>query len=85
MESSDAIKTHAADKSEHIEHYVNSNFSVRWFFEVDKGRHIAHVKATGKNIDLFAESITENMYASIDQAAKRLEDQFLKIKSKLKD
>src|SRR5688572_12739065 len=82
MDGSEAIKTHAKEKSEQFKNLFQSNLSIKWNFLVEHGKHIAHVKATGKKIDVFAEATEENMYASIDKAAKKLEDQLLKIKDK---
>ena len=82
MDGSEAVKTHASEKSEHFKHYIQSNLSVKWIFFVEHGQHIAHVKANGKHIDIFAEASENNMYASIDKAAKKLEDQLVKIKEK---
>lgn len=85
MDSSDAIKHYASEKSEKLKKYFNGKILVDWNFEVDaKKHHIAHVHLVGNHIDYFGEAVTEELHNSIDQALAKVEKQIKKKKEQVK-
>lgn len=85
MDATDALKTHVQEKSEKLRKYLGGEAQLTWTFSVDAGVHVADVHAKGPHIDFFAESKTEDMYQSIEEATDKLEKQLRKNKEILKD
>lgn len=85
MDATEALKTHTHEKSEKLKKYLNGESLMTWTFSVDAGKHVADVHVKGPHLDFFAESQTEDMYQSIEEAIEKLEKQLRKHKEILKD
>lgn len=80
----------SADLQEHIEErlyrlkrYFEGILNVDVIMEVEKFRHIAEVNVHVNGHNFTAKEASEDMYASVDEAAKSLERQIKKFKGKL--
>ncbi|MDH4227465.1 MAG: ribosome-associated translation inhibitor RaiA [Deltaproteobacteria bacterium] len=86
MDSSDALKAYAEEKSEKIAKYLVEPIEVHWFLSVEKKiRHIAEVTVIAKHCTVKATEKTDDMYAAIDTALDKVERQVKKHKEKVKD
>lgn len=87
MDSSSALQSYAEQKlKEKIEKFVTKPIEAQVFFSVMRHQHSAHLRlkaGDGFNVDV--EHTSEDMYATIDQMADKLEAQLRKQKEKLKD
>jgi putative sigma-54 modulation protein len=80
MNVSDAIKEYARERTETLNRFFNGKVHVTWNFSVEKQNHVARCHVLGSNIDIFGESVTDNMHGSIDLAIDRVEKQLRKHK-----
>ncbi len=85
MDSTEAIKSHATEKSEKLTKYFDGKMHATWNFSVEKLEHIAHLHLVGNHIDQFCEVRTDNLYASIDEAVHKMEKQLRKLKEIVTD
>ena len=84
VEVTDALRDYVNSKMDHLkrlEDYVKSIHVTLSIETQQLQKAAAKVTVTGN--DLFAESIEETMYASIDALADKLERQLVKYKEKL--
>lgn len=84
MESSDAVRDYAAEKTRRVEKYLTEPIDVHWILSVEKIRHIADVTITANSITIRGEEQTEDMYSAIDLVMNKLEKQMRKYKEKIK-
>ncbi|MBI5681760.1 MAG: ribosome-associated translation inhibitor RaiA [Deltaproteobacteria bacterium] len=84
IESSDAIRRYAVQKSERVVKYLTEPIEVHWVLSVEKFRHIAAITITANGIAIKGEEQTEDMYAAIDLVMSKVEKQMRKYKEKLK-
>ncbi len=81
----DAIERHVQEKlarlTKHFDHVVN----IHVVLKVQKNRHIAEATIHVRHHDFFAEAHSEDMYATIDTLAHKLDRQIVKHKEKLRD
>ena len=86
MDTSPALQSYAEQKlREKIEKFVTKPIEAHLFFSVMRHQHSAHLRlkaGDGFNVDV--EHTCEDMYATIDQMADKLETQLRKQKEKLK-
>ena len=85
MESSDALKQYAEEKTRRIEKYLEEPIEVHWVLSVEKIRHIAEATVVAKNITINAREETQDMYSAIDLAIDKLEKQVRRHKEKVKN
>ena len=85
MDSSDAVKDHAEERTEKLLKYLVEPVEVHWILSVEKIRHKAEATITAKDINITAHEETQEMYSSIDKVASRLEKQLRKHKEKVKN
>ena len=92
MESSDALRKYAEEKSERLVKFLNEPIEIHWVLSVEKIRHIAdtirHIADTtvvANGATIKAQSNTQDMYSSIDTVMDKLEKQVRKHKEKTKD
>lgn len=87
MDTSPALQSYAEQKlKEKIDKFVTKPIEAHVFFSVTRHQHSAHLKLNagdGFNVDV--EHTSEDMYATVDQMADKLEAQLKKHKEKLKD
>lgn len=85
IDSSDALKSYAEEKTERIAKYLIEPSEVHWVLSVEKIRHIADVTIVTSGVTIKAQGDTPDMYSAIDIALDKLEQQVRKHKEKLKD
>lgn len=85
MESSEALKSYAVEKTERLSKYLVEPIEVHWVLSVEKIRHIADATVTANGITIKGQGDTQDMYSSIDTAIDKLEMQVRKHKEKVKD
>ncbi len=85
MESSDALKKYAEEKSERLVKYLLEPAEIHWVLSVEKIRHIADATVTANGATLKAQYDTQDMYSAIDMVIDKLEGQAMKHKDKAKD
>ncbi len=85
IDSSDALREHAIDKSQRLSKYVSGVIEVHWFLSVEKIRHQADATITADGVKIKAHEVSEDMYSAIDMASDKLEKQLRKHKDKVKD
>lgn len=85
MESSDALRKYAEEKSERLNKFLNEPIEVHWVLSVEKIRHIADTTVVSNGATIKAQGDTQDMYSSIDTVIDKLEKQVRKHKEKIKD
>ncbi|MBI5587284.1 MAG: ribosome-associated translation inhibitor RaiA [Deltaproteobacteria bacterium] len=85
MESSDALRKYAEEKSERLNKYLNEPIEIHWVLSVEKIRHIADTTVVANGATIKAQGDTQDMYSSIDTVVDKLEKQVRKHKEKIKD
>jgi putative sigma-54 modulation protein len=85
MDSSNALREYAQEKSERLAKYFRGRINVSWNFTIEKQYRVAHCHLVGNNMNYFAEASTEDFYASIDEAIEKIEKQLRKHKEIVKD
>jgi len=84
MEPSEALKSYAEEKLERVKKYIDEPIVVQVFLTVEKIRHMADVTITAKGITIKANEETNDMYASIDAVADKIERQLRRFKERIK-
>ena len=84
LESTEALKAHARDKVEHIQRYVDRPSEAHVVLYVENLEHHADINLKAGPFLLRGRAKSNDMYASIDAAAERIERQLKKHKEKLK-
>lgn len=85
MDSSDALRTYAEEKSERIGKYLLEPIEMHWVLSVEKIRHIADTTITANGVTIKAQGDTQDMYSAIDTVVDKLENQVRKHKERTKD
>ncbi|GAB4314919.1 MAG: hypothetical protein Kow0074_02220 [Candidatus Zixiibacteriota bacterium] len=81
----DAIREHINNRSSQLERFFNNIIDLHWVLDADKHRQSAEVSAKVYGTVLVGTSETTDIYASIDEAADKMQAQLKKYKSRLKD
>lgn len=86
MDITDAIRTYAEDKvGEELSEFTRL-MSVHVILDIEKYRHIAEIVAEGSHhIRIEAESTSDDMYVSIDQAVEKAAKQLRRSRDKIQD
>src|SRR5512132_3200136 len=84
LESTEALKAHARDKVEHIQRYIDRPSEAHVVLYVENLEHKADINLKAGPFLLRGRAKSNDMYASIDAAAERIERQLKKHKEKLK-
>jgi putative sigma-54 modulation protein len=85
LESTEALKSHARDKVEHIQRYVDRPSEAHVVLHVENLEHHADINLKAGPFLLRGRAKSPDMYASIDAAAEKIERQLKKHKEKLKN
>lgn len=85
MESSEALKGYAIEKTERLAKYLFEPIEIHWVLSVEKIRHIADATITANGTTIKAQEATQDMYSAIDMALDKLEGQVRKHKERMKD
>jgi ribosome hibernation promoting factor len=84
LESTEALKSHAKGKVEHIQRYVDRPSEAHVVLYVENLEHHADINLKAGAFLLRGRAKSNDMYASIDAAADKIERQLKKHKEKLK-
>lgn len=85
MESSEAIRNHAAEKIEKIKKYILKPNRLNMTLTVDNFRHQAEITLTEDHTQFIAKAESTDMYQSIDEVVTKMEKQLKKHKEKSKN
>lgn len=85
VEVTDAIRDYATEKVSKIERFMNRIIDVNIIMDIQRLDHRVEIILKTGNTKITSSASTTDMYASIDQAAAKLEAQLLRYKSKLQD
>ena len=80
-----ALKEYAESKVEHLTTFFENLSSAHIVFALEKYRHFVEVTIHSNGHDFVAHDTSDDMYASVDAVAEKLERQVLKHKGKLFD
>jgi putative sigma-54 modulation protein len=76
------LKEYAESKIENLTTYFDNIVTARIIFSLEKYRHSVEVTLHVNGRDLVGREISEDMYASVDRVAEKLERQIIKYKGK---
>ena len=79
----DGMKQHAVDRLSKIDHIDNHIIDVNVTMDIQKLRHHVEISMKVGHTFIFAQAATTDMYASIDQAVDKLDQQLRRYKSRL--
>jgi putative sigma-54 modulation protein len=85
LEPTEALKAHVKDKVQHIQRYVDRPTEAHAVLYLDALHHHADITMKAGSFLLRGRAKSEDMYASIDLAADKIERQLKKHKDKLKN
>ncbi len=83
LDSTEALKSHARDKIEHIQRYIDRPSEAHVVLAVENLEHKADINLKAGPFLLRGRAKSGDMYASIDAAAEKIERQLKKHKEKL--
>ena len=83
LDSTEALKTHARDKVKHIQRYIDRPTEAHVVLYVENLEHKADINLKAGPFLLRGHAKSNDMYASIDAAAEKIERQLKKHKEKL--
>ncbi|MEX0901041.1 MAG: ribosome-associated translation inhibitor RaiA [Gammaproteobacteria bacterium] len=85
VELTPALRTYVDSKFVRLERHFEHVTDVHVILTVEKLRHTAEATLHVSGNDLFADSVSEDMYAAIDGLIDKLDRQLIKHKEKLTD
>jgi len=85
LDPTEALKTHVKDRVAHVQRYIDRPSEAHAVLQVDKLDHHAEITVKAGRFLLRGTARSQDMYASIDAAADRIERQLKKHKAKLQD
>ncbi len=83
LEPTEALKTHVRDRVAHVERYIDRPSEAHAVLHVENLDHHAEITVKAGRFLLRGTGRSQDMYASIDAAAERIERQLKKHKEKL--
>jgi putative sigma-54 modulation protein len=83
LEPTDALKAHVKDRVEHVKRYIDRPSEAHAVLHVENLDHHAEITVKAGRFLLRGTGRSQDMYASIDAAAERIERQLKKHKEKL--
>ena len=85
LEPTEALKSHAKEKVEHVQRYIDRPSGAHVVLYVENLKHHADITLKAGPFLVRGQAKSEDMYASIDAAADKIERQLKKHKEKLKN
>lgn len=82
VDVTEAMKNYAREKLSRVMHERPHINEIHVIMDVQKYRHRVELSARGKNLELFCQEETADMYASIDRALAKLDRQLLRYKER---
>ncbi len=83
LDPTDALKSHVRDRVEHVQRYIDRPSEAHAVLRVENLDHHAEITVKAGRFLLRGSAKTQDMYASIDAAAEKIERQLKKHKEKL--
>ncbi len=83
LEVTSALRDYAESKVKKFEKYISPISEAQVTLSVEKYRHKAEILLKANGVMIQAESVTEEIYSSIDEVIEKLERQIKKYKEKL--
>ncbi len=84
LDPTEALKAHVRDRVEHVQRYIDRPSEAHAVLHVENLDHHAEITVKAGRFLLRGSSKSQDMYASIDAAAEKIERQLKKHKDKLK-
>ena len=85
LEPTEALKSHVKGRVEHVQKYIDRPSEAHAVLHVENLSHHAEITVKAGRFLLRGTAKSKDMYASIDEAADKIERQLLKHKGKLAD
>lgn len=85
MDSSEALKNYATEKTDRIRKYLTGPIEVHWVLSVEKFRQIADVTVVANGVTIKGEEETADLYSAIDMVMGKIEKQVRRYKEKIKN
>ena len=85
LELTDSLKEYVSSKMDKLERHFNNVTKTSVILSVEKNRQKAEATINLSGNSLYADAISEDMYAAIDSLTDKLDRQILKHKEKTKD
>ncbi len=85
LEPTEALKSHVKGRVEHVQRYIDRPSEAHAVLHVENLAHHAEITVKAGRFLLRGSAKSKDMYASIDEAADKIERQLLKHKGKLAD
>jgi putative sigma-54 modulation protein len=85
LEPTEALKSHATDKVQHVQRYIDRPSDAHVVLYLENLLHHADITLKAGPFLIRGQAKSADMYASIDQAAEKIERQLKKHKEKLKN
>lgn len=85
MDSSEALKNYATEKTDRIRKYLTEPIEVHWVLSVEKFRQIANVTVAANGVTIKGEEETADLYSAIDMVMGKIEKQVRRYKEKIKN
>lgn len=82
VESSDALKEHARKLIDKVSLHFNRIISTTIRFKIERNEHVVEITINGDRGVFVAEGRSNDMYASLDIAEKKIEKQVIKHREK---
>lgn len=84
VDLSDSLRAHVERRLESLNRYFDGVISAHVVFCLEGARHIAEITIHANHVSLHAEQETDDLYASIDLAADKIEKQLKKYKDRIR-
>src|SRR5512136_2811027 len=85
LEPTEALKAHVKDKVAHIQRYIDRPTEAHAVLHLENLHHHAEITMKAGRFSLRGRARSEDMYASIDAAADKIERQLMKHKERVRD
>ena len=86
MDVTDAMRSYAEEKAGKLPRFFNGLQSAAITLDLDAGKHIVEIVASGTHKSVFvARHGGDDMYASVDQCVRKLEEQLRRHKDRVRD
>jgi len=85
MDSSDALRKYAEEKSGRIGKFLFEPVEIHWVLSVEKIRHIADATVSANGVTIKGQESTQDMYSAIDNVIDKLYKQVKKHKDRVKE
>jgi putative sigma-54 modulation protein len=85
LEVTEAMKNHAIEKLSKLDRFHDRIIDIAVTMDIQRVNHRVDIRMKVNNIKIKSQAITDNMYASIDQAVHKLQNQLRRYKGRIQD